>query len=111
MPENPDKPEGLSCIALRENRLAREAVSLVADDLAGAGAPSPWGRPREGVRLINPLFLHGLPGTGKSLLVSILLEDVSRRAPTKVACVLPAGDLGEVLRSPTGEPGDSLEDL
>jgi chromosomal replication initiator protein len=48
-------------------------------------------------RQTNPLFLHGPPGTGKTHLVSALLEEVTRRCPDLVVTLLSAGDLVPAL--------------
>jgi chromosomal replication initiator protein len=42
---------------------------------------------------LNPLFLHGPPGTGKSHLASALLAAVTARAPDRIAVHRSAGDL------------------
>ena len=65
-----------------ENRLARAAAQRVADCVGGRG------RRRD----VNPLFLHGPAGTGKTHLVGALVADVTRRRPDLVVCLLPAGD-------------------
>ncbi len=57
-----------SWISLAENEAARLAVERVADCVCGRG-------PR---RTINPLFLYGPAGSGKSHLASALLADVTR---------------------------------
>jgi chromosomal replication initiator protein len=70
-------------IALPENRLARAAVDRVADAVsAGRAAPG-----------LNPLFLHGPSGTGKSHLASALIAAVIGRAPDRIAFQRSAGDL------------------
>ena len=65
-----------------ENRFARAAVRRVADCVAA-------GRRR---RAVNPLFLHGPAGTGKTHLVNALAAAVTRRCPDLVVCLLPATD-------------------
>ncbi len=49
-------------------------------------------------REINPLFLHGPTGTGKTHLVTALVEETTSRRPDLVATVLAASDLGLALR-------------
>jgi chromosomal replication initiator protein len=71
-----------SWVSVSENRAARAAVEGVADAVRA-------GRPRPSV---NPLFLHGPTGTGKTHLVAALIADVTRRSPNLVAAVLDAGD-------------------
>ncbi|HKI32465.1 MAG TPA: DnaA/Hda family protein [Gemmataceae bacterium] len=63
-----------------ENRFARAAVRRVADSVAGRR------------RAVNPLFLHGPAGTGKTHLVNALATAVTRRCPDLIVCLLPAAD-------------------
>src|SRR5438105_4638944 len=49
-------------------------------------------------RAINPLFLHGPAGTGKTHLAAALVEDTASRRPDLVAAVLAASDLGLAVR-------------
>jgi len=79
-------------IALAETESARLAVEQVADCVCGRG-------PR---RTINPLFLYGPAGSGKSHLISALLAEVVRRAPDLQTALLPAGDF-EALLLPDGD--------
>jgi chromosomal replication initiator protein len=76
-----------------ENRLARAAVQRVADCVCSRG------RRRE----VNPLFLHGPVGTGKTHLVSALAEDVTRRCPDLVVSLRPAADLAPLPGDPAAE--------
>jgi chromosomal replication initiator protein len=78
-------------IALAENEAARLAVERVAVCVCERG-------PR---RAINPLFLHGAAGAGKSHLVSALLAEVTQRAPDLQVALLAAGDF-EALLLPDG---------
>jgi chromosomal replication initiator protein len=78
---------------LAENQAARLAVARVADCVCERG-------PR---RAINPLFLYGNSGTGKSHLVSALLADVTGRAPDLQVSLLGAGDF-EALLLPDADP-------
>jgi chromosomal replication initiator protein len=66
-----------------QNRSALLAAQAVAECVCS-------GRPR---RQTNPLFLHGPPGSGKTHLVSALIEEVTRRCPGLVVTQLPASDL------------------
>jgi chromosomal replication initiator protein len=76
-----------SWISLAENKAARLAVERVADCVCG----------REPRRTINPLFLYGPAGAGKSHLTSALLADVTRRAPDLQVALLAAGDFESLL--------------
>jgi chromosomal replication initiator protein len=68
-------------VPLPENQAARAAAERVAE--APTGRPGP---------ALNPLFLHGPSGTGKTHLVAALALAVTTRAPDRVVHVLPAGD-------------------
>ena len=50
-------------------------------------------------RELNPLFLHGPAGTGKTHLVTTLVEEAARLRPDLVVSVLAASDLGLALRA------------
>ncbi len=84
-------------IALAENEAARLAVERVADCVCGRG-------PR---RAINPLFLYGSAGSGKSHLVSALLAEVTQRSPDLQVALLAAGDF-EALLLPEAPPTPTL---
>src|SRR5437870_5361320 len=73
-------------ISTPENRSALLAVQRVADCLGA----------RRQRRAINPLFLHGPAGTGKTHLTSALVREATTRRPDLVVAVLSPGD----------EPGD-----
>ncbi len=75
-------------ILLPENRAAQEAVERVRA-CVGSGASR---------RAVNPLLLHGPPGTGKSHLVDELLAGLMRQLPDLPVAVLGATELG-----PAGE--------
>ena len=72
-----------------ENRSALIAAQRVADCLGS-------GRRR---REINPLFLHGPAGTGKTHLVAALAGEVQRRCPGLTDTIHRAGDLNGFLSS------------
>ena len=62
-------------------------------------------------RQVNPLFLHGPAGTGKTHLVSALVADATRRRPDLVAAVLAAGDLALAFQADAdGAPSSTLAD-
>jgi chromosomal replication initiator protein len=65
-----------------ENRFAWAAVRRVANCVAS----------RRRRRMVNPLFLHGPAGTGKTHLVNALAAEVTRRCPDLIVCLLPATD-------------------
>jgi chromosomal replication initiator protein len=70
-------------ILLPENRAARQAVERVLDCVCGRS-------PR---RAINPLFLHGPAGSGKSHLVGDLVAQAMRCLPDVQVALLQASDL------------------
>ncbi|MFO0876077.1 MAG: helix-turn-helix domain-containing protein [Gemmataceae bacterium] len=70
-------------VDLPENRAARYAIDCVLTCL---------GR-RRARRAINPLYLHGPPGSGKSRLVGDLAAEFARRHPDAIVTLLSAGDL------------------
>lgn len=71
-------------VSLPENRSAWAAAERATASIASHHAR----------RVFNPLFLHGSPGTGKSVLVASLVREVLRRVPNLVISKLLAGDLG-----------------
>lgn len=75
------------------NNTARKAVERVADCVCRRGRQ----------RAINPLFLYGPAGAGKSYLVSTLLAEITQRSPDLQAALLAAGDF-EALMLGDGEP-------
>src|SRR5579875_482174 len=79
-------------ITLKENEAARLAVEQVVDCVCKAG-------PR---RAINPLFIHGPSGTGKSHLVSALLAEVAQRSPNLQTALLAKRDLETYVFSEHG---------
>jgi chromosomal replication initiator protein len=70
-------------IALPENRLARAAADRVVEAASS----------KRVARGLNPLFLHGPSGTGKSHLASALIAAVVARTPDCTATQQSAGDL------------------
>lgn len=74
-------------VPLAENEAARLAVERVADCVGSRG-------PR---RTINPLFLYGPAGTGKSHLAAALLAQVTQRAPDLQVALLAATDFEALL--------------
>jgi chromosomal replication initiator protein len=85
-------------VSTAENRSAFLAVQRVAECVCS---------PRER-REINPLFLHGLPGTGKTHLVTALAAEVGRRGPEKRIALLAPDDL-DPFRHPA-EFADKADD-
>jgi chromosomal replication initiator protein len=79
-------------VSTPENRFARAAVRRVARCVAG----------RRCRRAVNPLFLHGPTGTGKTHLVNALVAAVTRRCPDLVVCLVPAAD----CRTDENRPSD-----
>ena len=86
-------------ISLPENRSAQTAVERVAD--------SPSVR-----RSLNPLFLHGPAGTGKTHLVSALLARVIQQTPDRTTSLLTANEFETLVRAraeaTAGGLGDDL---
>jgi chromosomal replication initiator protein len=82
-------------IALPENRAAGMAVERVAEAVC-AGQVSD---------ALNPLFLHGPTGSGKSRLATLLVEQVTQQAPATIVSLLDGGDLT------AGRVGSDTEDL
>ncbi|HEX3147003.1 MAG TPA: helix-turn-helix domain-containing protein [Gemmataceae bacterium] len=77
-------------VALPENRSAHEAVGRLGDAIA-TGTDFPL------------LFLHGPPGSGKSLLASGLVEQVAQIDPPKTAQTVAAAEIGRSLMQPPAE--------
>jgi len=61
-------------------------------------------------RATNPLYLHGPAGTGKTHLITALVEEVTRQSPQMIVTVLQAGDLEEMGRAweTSSEAADGL---
>jgi len=70
-------------IPFAENRVGLVAAQQVADCIGS----------RRAQRLVNPLFVHGPAGSGKSHLVAALVHEALQQAPDLTARVLPACDL------------------
>src|SRR5205823_6668200 len=75
-------------VSLPENRAAHLAVKRVAEAVASGQAR----------RMLNPLFLHGPAGTGKSRLVALLVEQATRQAADRLVSVLGAGDFEALVK-------------
>jgi chromosomal replication initiator protein len=84
-----------------ENRSGLLAVRRVAAGLCA----------RRYQRSLNPLYLHGPAGTGKTHLVTALIEDVTGRATDVVVTNLAAGDwaLVDSTRKAQAQPAGTLE--
>jgi chromosomal replication initiator protein len=78
-----ERTTSLPWVELPENRAARDAMGWVLRCLARGG-------PR---RAVNPLFVHGPAGAGKSRLAGDLVAGLTRRVPDAIVAVLAAGDL------------------
>src|SRR5262245_27187906 len=76
-------------ISVPENRSGLVAVKRLAACLGSRRRP----------RIVNPLYLHGPAGTGKTCLVAALIETITRRAPGLVVTAVTAGDLTSVAES------------
>jgi chromosomal replication initiator protein len=87
-------------ISTPENRSALEAVREVADFIASTAS---------GSLPSNPLLLHGPPGTGKTHLVSALVEQATRQRPDLAVVLAPAGDLIGNRESDGSEEGVPTE--
>ncbi|MBV9124548.1 MAG: ATP-binding protein [Planctomycetes bacterium] len=85
-------------VAVPENHAALSAARQVAECVAS----------RKYDPSSNPLFLHGPPGTGKTFLVTALIEEVTRRTPDLVVAHLTAGDWKEW---PAGKPSREADSL
>jgi len=70
-------------ISLPENRSAQTAVERVAD----------------GATTLNPLFLHGPAGTGKSHLVAALIARVIQQTPDRTISSLTANAFETLVRA------------
>lgn len=91
-------------VGVPENRSALVAVQQIAEAF-GRRRPSPTS---------NPLYLHGPSGTGKTHLVSALVDDVTRRCPRCVVRHIAAAAFKErEARETTDDEADLLiiEDL
>jgi chromosomal replication initiator protein len=77
-------PTFAAWVSLPENASARAAVERV---LACVSSRAPR-------RAVNPLFLYGPAGVGKSHLVAVLVEEAAKRQAGLAAVILTAKDLG-----------------
>jgi chromosomal replication initiator protein len=76
-------------ISLPENRSAQTAVERVADSTST----------RRTAKGLNPLFLHGPSGTGKTHLVAALLTRVIQHAPDRLTALLTANEFEKWVRA------------
>ncbi len=74
-----------------ENESARLAVQQLAEHLISHKLA-----PQKSSSLANPLVVHGPTGTGKTHLVSILIESVTRARPDRIVTLLSASDFAIV---------------
>ncbi|QVL31207.1 hypothetical protein KIH39_20510 [Telmatocola sphagniphila] len=81
----------MSAISIPEQRAARKALERLEVHLSQRKI-----KPK--ISLFPPIFLHGLPGTGKSELFRQLLEHITALDPSLVCQILPARELAELLR-------------
>jgi chromosomal replication initiator protein len=88
-----------------ENQAALLAIQSLATCVAS----------RRSRRLLNPLFLHGPPGTGKTHLVWALAHEVARSNPERTVAFVSAADIGRGGEDPLVAAYDCdlvvLEDL
>ena len=76
-------------VSTPENRAALVAAQRVADCVSS----------RLQRREVNPLFLHGPAGTGKTHLVTALADAVLRQCPDLTCTLLPAAELADGIRN------------
>src|SRR5262249_7165886 len=62
-------------------------------------------------RAINPLFIHGPSGTGKSHLMRLLVEGAVEDNPRRVVRILSATELLTDADEPAVQAGPATEDL
>jgi chromosomal replication initiator protein len=93
MPKGVEQQTFPGWVSLPENRAAGLAAQRVAEAVASGRA----------LRALNPLFLHGPAGTGKSHLVAAAVEQVTRQAPDRLISVLAAGDFEALVKAEGGQ--------
>ncbi|MFO0929044.1 MAG: helix-turn-helix domain-containing protein [Gemmataceae bacterium] len=76
-------PPPVRWILLPENRAARQAIEGVVRCVGGRALR----------RAVNPLFVAGPPGSGKSHLATELVAETTRQLPDLLVAVVPAADL------------------
>jgi chromosomal replication initiator protein len=82
-----------------ENRAAVRGVQDMVESLAT----------RRASRRHNPLFLHGPAGSGKTHLVTALVEEATRRRPDLIVNIVAARDIAHGLSGNGDEDGESQE--
>ncbi len=87
-------------ISLPENRSAQAAVERVADR-SGPRRSQP----------LNPLFLHGPAGTGKTHLVSALLARIIRQTPDRMTSLVTANEFATLVRANVEANATDLQQL
>jgi chromosomal replication initiator protein len=85
-------------VSTPENEVARSAVVQLVECLGG----------RRVERTINPLFLHGPPGSGKTHLVSALVAEVAQRYADRVIEVRAANEVAAQFRPDIPESQDDF---
>jgi chromosomal replication initiator protein len=86
-------------VLLPENRAGRVAVEAVADGISSSGGS------------LNPLFLHGPAGTGKTHLVRWLVAEATRCNPALLVAALSGSELAAQVRRPDESDPDVADDL
>lgn len=77
-----------SFLAVPENQSALSACQQIAEGIENDTAQGS----------INPLYLHGQTGTGKSHLVAALIDELTRRRPNLIVTLIAGGDTASLAR-------------